>query len=346
MASLIVKNPGLLTTIQDAGRIGFGQYGIPSAGAMDILSLQLANILVGNDRYEAAIEITFMGPEIEFDENLIISITGADISPSINGKEIEMHSTVYVNKGDVLKFGTLKNGCRAYLAVSGGFDLPEIMNSKSTYLRGKLGGVEGRKLKIGDFLSVNRDKGYKHLGVRKIPKDFIPAFNNQYIVRVIMGPEDDRFTEEGTQTFLNNEYTLSNQCDRMGYRLNGPKIQHKGGADIISGGITLGAIQVPGHGEPIIMMADRQTTGGYTKIANVISVDIPYLAQLKAGDKVKFQKISIQEAQTLVKDREERLLEIITEFEKINVNNIIKGTRNFNIRLNDKEFNIGVQELE
>jgi biotin-dependent carboxylase-like uncharacterized protein len=346
MASLKVINAGPLTTIQDAGRIGHGQYGIPTAGAMDILSLQLANILVGNDRYEAVIESTFMGPEIEFDDNLIISITGGDMSPTINGKEIGMYSTIYVNKGDVLKFGDFKKGCRSYLAVSGGFDLPKIMDSKSTYLRGKLGGLEGRKLKMGDLLSVNRDKGYKYLGVRRITKDFIPTYKNQYIARVIMGPEDYRFTKDGIEAFLNNEYTLSNQCDRMGYRLNGPKIQHEEGADIISGGITLGAIQVPGHGEPIIMMADRQTTGGYTKIANVISADIPYLAQLKAGDKVKFQKINIDGAQALAKEREKRLSQIISEFEQIKINNIIKTRRNFNIRLNGKEFNIGVQELE
>ncbi|SKC40803.1 5-oxoprolinase subunit C family protein [Maledivibacter halophilus] len=345
MGSLRVNNPGLLTTIQDAGRIGYGQYGIPSAGAMDSLSLQLANILVGNNRYEAAIEITFMGPEIEFYENLIIAITGANISPRINGREIEMYSTIYVNKGDVLSFTSLKKGCRAYLAVSGGFKLSSIMNSKSTYLRGKFGGLEGRKLKKGDILLVNIEKGYKYLGVRRIPRDFIPDFRNQYTARVIMGPEDHRFTEEGINTFLASEYTLSNQCDRMGYRLNGAKIEHKEGADIISGGITLGAIQVPGHGEPIIMMADRQTTGGYTKIANVISVDIPYLAQLKAGDKISFEKISIKEAQELVRKREEKIIKIIDRFEEIKLDEPINSSRNFNIRLNGKEFNIGVQEL-
>ncbi|SHJ71376.1 5-oxoprolinase subunit C family protein [Paramaledivibacter caminithermalis] len=346
MSSLRVNNPGLLTTIQDDGRIGYEKYGMPTAGAMDILSLQLGNILVGNDRYEAAAEITFIGPEIEFYENLIIAITGADISPTINGKEIEMYSTVYINKGDILRFGTLKKGCRAYLAVSGGFDLPQIMNSKSTYLRGKLGGVEGRKLKKGDILQVNINKGYKYLGVRRIPKNFIPYYGSQYTVRVIMGPEDYRFTGKGIETFLNSEYTLSNQCDRMGYRLNGPKIEHRNGADIISGGITLGAIQVPGHGEPIIMMADRQTTGGYTKIANVISVDIPYLAQLKAGDRVRFQQINIEEAQTLLKEREEKLLKLVYDFEKTTKKVIVKNSINLKIRSNGKKFNVGIQEIE
>jgi len=345
MGSLKVHNPGLLTTIQDAGRTGYGQYGIPAAGAMDTLSLQLANMLVGNDRYEAALEITFMGPEIEFGINSIIAITGGDLTPKINGKEIEMYSTIYVNKGDMLSFGNMRNGCRAYLAVSGGFNIDKIMGSKSTYLRGKLGGFKGRKLIMGDIIPVNIDKSQKYLGVRKIPKNLIPLYGNQHVTRVIMGPEDDRFTEEGIRTFLSSEYVLTNQCDRMGYRLSGAKIKHRDGADIISGGITFGAIQVPGHGEPIIMMADRQTTGGYTKIANVISVDIPYLAQLKAGDKVLFKQINIEEAQRLLKEREDRLLRLENSFRDKSIDAEVKSSRNFTIRLNGKNFNVGVQEL-
>lgn len=345
MGSLKIYNPGLLTTIQDAGRIGYGQYGIPAAGAMDTLSLQLANMLVGNDRYEAALEITFIGPEIEFGMNLIIAITGGNLTPKINGKEIEMYSTIYVNRGDVLSFGSMKSGCRAYLAVAGGFNVQEVMESKATYLRGNLGGFKGRKLRMGDVLPVNIDISYKYLGSRKVPEDLIPQYVNQYRARVIMGSEDDRFTEEGIRTFFSSEYVLTNQCDRMGYRLSGAKIKHKRGADIISGGITFGAIQIPGHGEPIIMMADRQTTGGYTKIANVISVDIPCLAQLKAGDKVLFEKINIEEAQKLLRDREEKLLKLLDSFNNNSINTEVRSSRNFIIRLNGKDFNVGVQEL-
>ncbi|WP_432663625.1 biotin-dependent carboxyltransferase family protein [Wukongibacter baidiensis] len=345
MCSIRIHNPGLLTTIQDAGRIGYGQYGIPAGGAMDTLSLQFANILVGNDRYEAAMEITFMGPKIEFDSNLIISITGGDISPRINNKEIEMYSTVYVNRGDILSFGQLKRGCRSYLAVSGGFKVESLMESKSTYLRGKIGGYKGRKLKIGDIVPVDIEKSKKYLGVRKIPKELIPVFDSQYIARVIMGPEDERFTQEGIDTFLNSEYTLTNQCDRMGYRLGGPKIVHEDGADIISGGITFGAIQIPGHGEPIIMMADRQTTGGYTKIANVISVDLPYLAQLKTGDRIKFEKISIVEAQKLIKERERKLIRCIEDMKENTIIKDVKRMSNYLITIDGKEFNIGVQEF-
>ncbi len=346
MCNLRVHNPGLLTTIQDAGRMGYGQYGIPAGGAMDILSLQLANILAGNVRYEAAMEITFMGPKIEFDSNLIISITGGDISPRINNKKIEMYNTIYVNKGDSLSFGHLKNGCRSYLAVSGGFNVESIMESKSTYLRGKIGGYKGRKLKMGDIIPIDIDKSQKYLGIRKIPEDLMPVFNSQYTARVIIGPEDERFTQEGIDTFLSSEYILTNQCDRMGYRLSGAKIEHKAGADIISGGITFGAIQIPGHGEPIIMMADRQTTGGYTKIANVISVDLPYLAQLKTGDRIKFEKISIDDAQQLLKEREIGLTRVIEEFENENLREPIKNIRNFCIKINGTKFSVGVQEFE
>lgn len=346
MCILKVHKPGPLTTIQDGGRIGYGQYGIPAGGAMDILSLQFANVLVGNDRYEAALEITFMGPTIEFESNLIIAITGGDISPSINNKEIEMYTTIYVNKGDILSFGHLRNGCRTYMAVSGGFGVESPMGSKSTYLRGKIGGYKGRKLNMGDSIPVDIDKSQRYIGIRKIPEELIPVFNNQYTARVIIGPEDERFTTDGIDTFLNSEYVLTNQCDRMGYRLGGPKIEHKDGADIISGGITFGAIQIPGHGEPIIMMADRQTTGGYTKIANVVSVDLPYLAQLKTGDKVRFEKIDIADAQKLLKEREMDLTKISKKFENENLEKPIKSTRNFCIRINGKNFSVGVQEFE
>lgn len=345
MSSITIINPGLLTTIQDFGRIGYQQYGVPVAGAMDRFSLQLANILVGNDRYEAALEITMMGSTIEFNIDLAITITGVDLFPTVNGKKVEMYKTIYVNKGDVLKFSSIKNGCRAYLAVAGGFKVPEVMGSKSTYLRGKIGGLEGRKLKKGDVLSVNIDGNCKYFGVRKIPEHLIPEYKNEVTVRVILGPEQEYFTEEGIDTFLSSEYILTNKCDRMGYRLEGPKIEHKEGADIISTGMNFGAIQVPGHGQPIIMMADRQTTGGYTKIANVITVDIPYLAQLKPGDKVRFKKVTIQEAHNLIKQQEDELLKLVEDFKENSVK-LIGTARKFLVKINGKQFNLSVQEVK
>lgn len=342
MGSIKIINPGLLTTIQDNGRLYYQQYGIPMAGVMDNYSMQLANILLGNDRYEAVLEITYIGPTIQFNSNSVISITGADISPKINNENIKMYSTVYVNKGDILKFGEIKNGCRAYLSIKGGFNIPKIMGSKSTYLRGKIGGFKGRRLKAGDIIPINDNTNY--LGIRKIPNNLIPNYYNEYTARVIMGYQCSRFTKKGIDTFLNSKYIISNQCDRMGYRLNGNKIDHKNGADIISEGITLGTIQVSGEGKPIIMMADRQTTGGYTVIANVISIDIPYIAQLKAGDILRFERINIKEAHKLIKDTEEELIKIKEKFDKEKIKT--KGTiKNYLIKVNNRQFNISVQEF-
>ncbi len=345
MNSMRIINPGILTTIQDIGREGYQQYGVPVAGAMDKSSMKLANILVGNDRNEAVLEITMMGPTIKFNSNLTIAITGAKCSPTINDKEVEMYRTIYIAKGDILKFSTTKDGFRVYLAVSGGFKLSETMGSKSTYLRGKIGGLEGRKVKAGDILEANGDECLKYLGIRKIPENLIPKYKNEVAVRVILGPEEDYFTERGIETFLNSDYILTNQSDRMGYRLKGEKIEHKDGADIISSGITLGAIQVPGHGEPIIMMADRQTTGGYAKIANVISVDISYLAQLKPGDRVKFKKVSIEEAHNLIKEEEKALEELIEDFNKRSVEKVGK-VRDFVINVKNSHYNVMVQEIK
>ncbi len=344
MSYLKIKNPGLLTTIQDFGRIGYQQYGVPVAGAMDSYAMQLANILVGNDRNDAVIEMTFVGPEIEFNLNTTIAITGADMSPNINGSLIEMYKTINVNKGDILKFNAVKQGCRAYLSICGGLDIPNIMESKSTYLRANIGGFEGRKLRVGDEIYVKARKNVRRVNTREIPKELIPQYKNEVAARVILGPEDKRFTNQGIETFFEDEYKITNQSDRMGYRLDGKKIEHKDGADIISGGIALGAIQVPGHGQPIIMMADRQTTGGYTKIANVISVDIPYLAQLKPGDKIKFKETTLDEAHKLIKQREEKLTKLIHDFKNSAVENN-GDIKNLNIKFKGKNFNVSVQEI-
>ncbi len=344
MSYLKIINPGLLTTIQDYGRAGYQQDGMPVAGAMDSYAMQLANILTGNDRNDAVIEMTFLGAEIQFNLNTTIAITGADMSPRINGTSISMYKTVNVNKGDILKLVGATKGCRTYISISGGLDIPKIMGSKSTYLRAKIGGLQGRKLKAGDEIYIKNNENTRKIGIREMPEEVIPDYKGTIIARVILGPEDDRFTDQGIKTFFQEEYKITNQSDRMGYRLEGKKIEHKNGADIISGGITLGAIQVPGHGQPIIMMADRQTTGGYTKIANVISVDIPYLAQLKPGDRIRFKKITLDEAHKLIKQREEKLEKLINDFKDttIDINGKIK---NLIIKVKGKSFNVSVQEI-
>ncbi len=291
MSKIIVLKPGLLTTIQDVGRFGYQQFGMPVSGAMDIQSLKTANFLVGNKENEACLEATASGPKIEFDSKTYIAICGADMQANINGICIDMYKTIEVKKGDVLSFNGLISGFRTYIAFAGGINVPFVMKSKSTYLRGKIGGYKGRQLIKGDIIDLGN---YDSIPItRKIEKDTIPVYKDKFTARIIPGPEADHFTVKGLSDFLYSEFTVSDLSDRMGYRLLGNKIEHKISADIVSSGLAFGTIQVPAHGEPIIMMADRQTTGGYTRIGNIISNDSPKIAQLKPGDKISFKEVNL-----------------------------------------------------
>jgi len=301
MGKIKIINPGLLSSIQDAGRYGYQEYGMPVAGAMDIDALQLANWCVGNQANEACIESTIIGAGIEFLFSTCIALCGAKAHPKINGELVEMNLSLHIKAGDKLEMGAVQRGCRIYMAIAGGFNIPERMNSKSTYLRGKFGGFEGRALAVGDELEINHtNKQVK----RVLAQDFIPDYASHTQIRVTAGADIKRFTQEGIRNFLCSTYTLSPQSDRMGYRLSGTKIEQANGADIISSGIATGAIQVPGHGEPIIMMADHQTLGGYTKIAQVIAADLPLLGQMKPGDKINFKEVSLEKAQNLLIEKQ------------------------------------------
>ena len=294
--SITVLNPGLLTTVQDQGRIGYQQFGVSVSGVMDPRSAALANILVGNDEKEAVLECTMMGPHLQFNQANCIAITGGDLMPTLDGKPIPNYTAVKVEAGQVLKFTMPKAGCRAFIAFAGGLDIPEVMGSRSTYMKAKIGGVEGRKLAKDDVIGFRAPKAeLKNMNFRSMASEFVPR--KEYTVRVVLGPQDDYFTDAGIQTFLSEVYSVTAEFDRMGCRLEGAVIQHKDGGDIISDGIAFGAIQVPSSGQPIIMLGDRQTTGGYTKIANVISADFRILAQLKQGDKVRFEKVTVKAAQ-------------------------------------------------
>lgn len=291
-----VLNPGVLTTVQDRGRIGYQQFGVSVSGVMDPRAMELANILVGNAHDEAVLECTMLGPQLRFDEGNIIAVTGGNLSPTLDGTPLQSYRACRVEAGQTLRFAGLRAGCRAYIAFAGGLDIPLVMGSRSTYMKAKIGGLEGRKLEKDDTIGFRAPKeDIKNLDTRAITPEFVPR--ELYTLRVVMGPQDDMFTESGIQTFLSETYTLTPEFDRMGCRFEGKEIEHKDSGDIISDGIAFGAIQVPSAGKPIIMMADRQTTGGYTKIATVISADFRILAQLKAGDKVRFEKVSIGAAQ-------------------------------------------------
>ena len=291
-----VLNPGVLTTVQDLGRIGYQQFGVSVSGVMDPRAASIANIMVDNDENEAVLECTMLGPQLQFDETNIIAITGGNLSPTIDGQPVESYRALKVEAGQTLRFGAPKAGCRAYIAFAGGLDIPVVMGSRSTNMKAKIGGMKGRKLEKEDVIGFRDPKAtIKNLDTRRMAPEFVPR--KEYTVRVILGPQDDMFTDAGIKTFLSEVYSVTQEFDRMGCRLDGPIIEHKNGGDIISDGIAFGAIQVPSAGKPIIMLADRQTTGGYTKIANVISADFRILAQLKAGDKIRFEKISIAAAE-------------------------------------------------
>ena len=292
MFSIKVLKPGLCTTVQDIGRIGYQQYGIPVSGVMDEFAYRVGNILVEADENNAVLEIPYLGPTLEFDFEITIAITGANLNPKINGQDVAMWKTINIKKGDILSFSSIKSGARAYLAFSGEIDVPFVNGSKSTLLKSKLGGFEGRQLKIGDILKI---KNPKTLSKRnKLNSKYIPEYLSSENIRVVLGPQDDYFTEKGIEAFFNNEYEITKEADRMGMRLEGEVIEHKNKADIISDAAVFGSIQVPGNGKPIILLADRQTTGGYTKIATVIKADLPKLAQMLSGNKIRFKKLALE----------------------------------------------------
>ena len=294
--SITILSPGMLTSVQDLGRIGYQQYGVSVSGVMDPRSASIANILVDNDEGEAVLECTMMGPHIRFDAPNIIAITGSDLGATLDGQSIDTYRAVPVNAGQTLRFTMLRTGCRAFVAFAGGLDIPTVMGSCSTDMKAKIGGYQGRKLQKDDVIAFRAPRtDLKNLSLRHISPEFVPRA--EYKLRVVLGPQDDAFTELGIMTFLSSVYTLTPEFDRMGCRLDGEPIEHIKDGNIISDGITFGAIQVPSAGKPIIMLADRQTTGGYTKIANVISADFRILAQLKMGDRVRFEKVSITDAQ-------------------------------------------------
>ena len=342
MNTIKILNPGLLTTIQDKGRWGYQKFGMSVAGVMDDFSTRIANLLVGNSEYEAVLEITLLGVEILFNCDEVISITGANMNPKINGNTVPMWTSLYVKAGDKLTSTGAVSGLRTYIGLSRGLDVPEIMGSKSTFTRGNLGGFEGRKLNKNDEIKLG-EKALTNYG-SYLPDLYKPIYGKNNTIRVVLGPQDDYFEEEAINVFLDSIYTITSEADRMGYRLDGPKIEHIDGADIVSDGIVFGSVQVPGHGSPIIMMADRQTTGGYTKIATVITPDLPKLAQMSPGNTMNFQKLTVEESHSIYKEYENQFEEI-SEFIKNNRFEF-NGIRNLELSINGTNFKVDIREVE
>ena len=319
-AALRVVRAGLFDTVQDLGRIGFMALGMPTAGAMDRIALTLANALVGNPAGTAGLEIGVMGPDLRVEADSVRVALVGPLSPALietpdaPPKPLDSDRTYLLTRGQVLRLGMVDGSSTAYLAVAGGLALAPFMGSLSTYARAGIGGFEGRKLAAGDVLPLTLERAPpgddRRLGT---PFDY-----GSGPIRVIWGPQDDYFSARGRKTFVESEYRVSKEADRMGIRFEGPIIEHavhvdKGGADIISDGIGPGAIQVPGAGLPIALLADRQTVGGYPKIATVASVDLPRLGRLLPGQTVRFTPVPVEEAERLRRDQEARLARAIAE---------------------------------
>lgn len=314
-----ILDPGLMTTVQDLGRFGYQKDGITSGGAMDPLALRAANILVGNEEHEAGLEMTLKGPTIEFLHDSLIAICGADLSPTIADFRLPNWYAISVMEGSILTFGDNRWGCRAYLAVSGGIAVPEVMNSKSTYLRAGIGGIDGRPLKAGSDVPVGSDRTdtYRVNASGPLPfalterllrtEDVLGFYELGRPLRVLRGPHWKLFDERDRGVFLHEMFEISASSDRMGYRLAGPLLDSHKRDELISSAVLSGSVQVPPSGEPIVLMADRQTTGGYPMIGLVSTADLPLVAQLRPGDEVRFEEGTIEWAQTALRSQAGRL---------------------------------------
>jgi biotin-dependent carboxylase-like uncharacterized protein len=295
MATFRVHTPGPYSTLQDRGRFNYQHMGVPVSGALDLFAHTVANCLVGNDADSAALEITFFGPELEVLETADIAVTGAAMALTINGVSMPQWETLRVEPGDHVDLGQAASGCRAYLAVTGGFDVPRVMGSRATFVSGAIGGVAGRPLQAGDMLS--RGPGRLLEVQRRLP--WQPIYGAEIHLRAVPGPQDDCFPT-ALETFFSEAFTVTDKANRMGYRLQGPVLERHPEApkSIISEPSVHGNVQVPPDGQPIILMVE-QTIGGYTKIATVVTADLFKIAQARPGDRVRFHPVTLEEAHRL-----------------------------------------------
>lgn len=308
VAALEVQEPGLLTTIQDRGRFGFGRYGVAPGGALDGIALQIANLLVDNPEDEAALEITLPGFSAVVRTEAVMAVTGADMGWTINGRPPGRWKSCRVHAGDRIAFKEMNCGCRSYLSIGGGWDVPVLMGSKSTNLSSGFGGFEGRPLRKGDVLRAASPSLHLHAAGRKFDGNAVPPYSGYWVMRVVMGPQDDQFGPAAQDLFLHTDFRVSPHSDRTGIRLTGAKIAaHEGAAEsILSEGVVAGAVQIPGDGQPIILLGET-VSGGYRKIATVITADLHRLGQVLAGDRLRFEAVTLREARGALRRMEETI---------------------------------------
>ena len=337
-STITIEEPGLLSTIQDLGRYEYQKYGVPTSGALDSLAFQIGNILLGNTNENPGIETTMIGPTIKFNSNMWICITGAQSSPMLNGNEIKMWKPIYVRKNSILKWGALNWGIRSYILFKMDMEIEKTMNSYSTNTGLGIGGHnDGLPLKKGDKLNlINSNSSIPILNNNfDYTKHYIPQ-ENEITLRIILGPHDDYFNQNQINKFLSSEYKITPQSNRIGYRLSGSQIKHANKSDIISEGGALGSIQIPGEGQPIILLQDRGTTGGYPKIATIATVDIPKLAQAQPGQVIKFEKIDIEESISLLRSSNQILHNLNSNYNTKHYINIENTDKQITIFDNNK----------
>jgi antagonist of KipI len=298
-----VINPGMQTTVQDLGRSGLMKYGIPTSGAMDQRSFVIGNLLLRNYDNAAALETTLQGLKLQALTGVTISITGADLDPWLNDQPAPQWTAFAMKGGDVLHFKRRRKGLRAYVAVRRGFDVPMVLGSRATFVRGRIGAI----IREGETLSICTPHSPAAEDVLTLPGEYRPNFDRADPIRLIIGPQEDYFTPRGIATFLSSTYRITSQCDRQGFRTEGPAIEIAKGPGIISDPVPLGGIQVPGDAKPIILLRDAQVTGGYAKIAVVARVEMDSLGQMMPGDTIRFQRVDRRTALDLLREEAQRL---------------------------------------
>jgi biotin-dependent carboxylase-like uncharacterized protein len=305
---LEITMPGLLTSIQDLGRYGFGRFGVAPSGVLDSVAMRVANILVDNPESEAVLEITLPGLKANMLSDIVVASTGADLGLHINDQPGGPWRSYRLSRGDTLSFDSLNRGCRSYLAIGGGVDVPQVLGSRSTNLGSRFGGMKGRPLRKGDILKAESPQHHLHAAGRKYELNTVHTYQNHWELRVVMGPQNEHFADESCDRFLNSIYQVSPKSDRTGIRLQGPPLTVKEDQpeSIISEGIISGAVQIPGDGQPIIILGET-VSGGYRKIATVISADLHMLGQIMPGDQVRFLAVNLREARQALWRLEEQI---------------------------------------
>ncbi|HEY7057824.1 MAG TPA: biotin-dependent carboxyltransferase family protein [Vicinamibacterales bacterium] len=302
MTALTVIKPGMLTTVQDLGRRGYQGLGVPVAGPMDWYSHRRANQMLGNDPMAAALEVTLIGPELAVEGEMVAAVTGAAFEVTVDETAIVIDRPFRLASGARLRFGARRTGTRATLAVRGGLAVPVTLGSRATHLVSVMGGVDGRAIRAGDRLPIGADASATPRGGRSL---MLP--HGGATLRIVEAAHRERFTDRAWSVLTGERFTVTPQSNRMGYRLDGPPLEHSRGADLLSEAMPIGAIQVPASGQPILLMADRQTTGGYPTIANVITADLPLAGQLAPGDWIEFVACSLDAAIAALRAREAEL---------------------------------------